>query len=124
MSAASQMAPYSLHTALILIISLWALVKSSALQYIGNRVPFGIHSEKLCTYLLPFMGPSLLHVSSGTIGPNRGNYIRLAWNLVSAVKEIERYSSEITDMHHSDVCEFPWLRIENGLAFKWITQNN
>ena len=40
---ASPMAPYFLYSALLLIGAHRALVKSSALQYIGNRVPLGAH---------------------------------------------------------------------------------
>ena len=41
----SQMAPYSLFSALLLTRAHWALVKRSALHYIGNRVPFVTYSK-------------------------------------------------------------------------------
>ena len=40
--AMSQMAPYALHSALLLTRALWALV----VRYVGNRVPF--HTQSVC----------------------------------------------------------------------------
>lgn len=40
----SQMAPYSRHSALLLTKALWALVKSKVMHYVGNTVPFGMHT--------------------------------------------------------------------------------
>jgi hypothetical protein len=50
--AMSQMAPYALHSALLLTRALWALV----VLYVGNRVPF--HTQSVCLSVCLSVSPS------------------------------------------------------------------